>query len=77
MKKLIRQRDNLVKEGFIEYVEFDSNNRGKKIHMEPKVGFACIVDRNRISFTWMTTVITEVISLTEFKTENSHYKIEK
>ena len=78
MAKLIRQRDNLVKEGFIEFVEFDKRtNRGKKIHMKPKVGYACIVDRNRISFTWMTTTITELISETEFRTENSHYKIEE
>jgi len=76
MAKLIRQRDNLVKEGLIEYVEFDSNNRGKNIHMIAKVGYSCIVNRS-ISYTWLTSTITEVISDTEFKTQNSHYKIEK
>lgn len=76
MAKLIRQRDNLVKEGFIEFVEFDKNNRGKKIHMKPEINYACIVDRRSIPYTWMTSQITEIISNTEFKTKNSHYKIE-
>ena len=76
MSKLIRQRDNLTKEGTIEFVEFDKNNRGKDIHMSPKVGYACIVNRTLLSYHWMTSIITEVISQTEFKTKNSHYKIE-
>lgn len=77
MAKLIRQRDNLVKEGFIEFVEFDKRtNRGKKIHMKPEIGYACIVDRS-LNYKWMTTQITEVISDTEFKTKNSHYKIKQ
>lgn len=76
MAKLIRQRDNLTKEGFIEFVEFDKYGRGKKIHMKPKVDYACIVDRSSISYRWMTSVIVEVISDVEFKTKNSNYKIE-
>jgi hypothetical protein len=76
MAKLVRQHDSLIKEGKIEYVEFDKHNLGKGIHMIPKKGYACIVDRTRIGYTWMTTIITEVISETEFKTLNSHYKIE-
>lgn len=77
MAKLIRQRDNLVAEGIIEFVEFDKNDRGKKVHMKPDIGYACIVDRQKLVYTWMTTQITEVISETEFKTKNSHYIIEK
>jgi len=77
MSRLIRKRDNLVKEGEIEYIEFDKNDRGKNVHMKPQVGFACIVDRTKITYTWMTSTITEVISETEFKTQNSHYTIEK
>ena len=76
MAKLIRQRDGLVKEGFIEFLEFDKNNRGKNIHMKPKIGYACIVDGKKLIYTWLTSVITEIISDTEFKTKNSHYKIE-
>lgn len=77
MAKLIRQRDNLVKEGFIEFVEFDKNDRGKKIHMKPDIGYACIINRQELVYTWITAQITEVISETEFKTKNSHYKIEE
>lgn len=77
MQKLIRQKDKITKEGFIEFVEFDRDGRGKKIHMKPQVGFSCIVDRNRISSAWQTSSIIEVISNTEFRTETSHYKIEE
>jgi hypothetical protein len=76
MAKLVRQRDSLIKEGIIEYLEFDKHNLGKGIHMKPKEGYACIVNRTRMSYAWMTSIIVEVISETEFKTKNSHYKIE-
>lgn len=76
MAKLVRQRDLLVKEGKIEFIEFNSDGWGKGVHMFPEEGFSCIVDRTRMSYTWMTSVITEIISPTEFKTKNSHYKIE-
>ena len=76
MAKLIRQRDNLVKEGLIEFIEWDKNDRGKTIHIKPKVGFSCIVRRRQLRKMWLTTEIVEVISDTEFKTKNSHYKIE-
>lgn len=76
MAKLIRKRDGLIKEGLIEFVEFDKNDRGKNIHMKPQIGFACIVDGRKLVYTWMTSVITEIISDTEFKTKNSHYTIE-
>lgn len=75
MAKLIRQRDNLVKEGPIEFVEFDKNGLGKTIHVKPKVGYSCIVNRTSFSYNWMTTKIVEVISDEEFRTKNSHYKI--
>lgn len=75
MAKLIRQRDNLTKEGIIKFIEFNKNGRGKKLHDNPTVGFSCIVDPGFL-YTWMTSAITEIISTTEFKTKNSHYKIE-
>lgn len=76
MAKLIRQSDKISKEGFIEFIEFNNQNRGKNIHMKPEVGYACIVDGRKSTPTWQTMPITEVISETEFKTENNHYKIE-
>ena len=77
MAKLVRQEDLLIKEGQVEFVEFDNSGRGKSVHMTPEVGFSCIVDRTRMSYTWMTSIIVEVISKNEFKTKNSHYKIER
>ena len=75
MMKLIRQCDNLIKEGDIEFLEFDKNNRGKNIHIYPKVGYGCIVNRTSIKHSWMTLPIVELISNIEFKTKNNHYKI--
>lgn len=78
MAKLIRQDDGLVKEGVIEFIEFGENGRGKNLHSTPKKGFSCVVDAKRgMFYTWLTSTITEVISDTEFKTKNSHYKIEQ
>lgn len=76
MAKLIRKRDGLVKEGLIEFIEWDKNDRGKNIHMKPQIGFSCIVDGRKLTYTWLTSQITEIISETEFKTKNSHYTIE-
>ena len=76
MAKLIRERDGLTKEGLIEFIEFDKNDRGKGVHMKPQVGFSCIVDGRKLVYTWLTSIITKVISDTEFHTNNSHYKIE-
>lgn len=77
MAKLIREHDGLVKEGEIEFIEFNEKGYEKNVHMKPKEGFSCIVDRNRFSYTWMTSTITKVISDTEFVTKNSHYTIEE
>lgn len=75
---LERQEDGLTKTGDVQFVEFDDNGFGKKLHSNPEVGFSCIVNPHfGISYTWMTSVIIEVISDTEFKTKNSHYKILK
>ncbi|MFT6125737.1 MAG: hypothetical protein ACJAVA_000178 [Flavobacteriaceae bacterium] len=76
MAKIIRQSDNLTKEGLIEYIKFSKENVGKNVYMKPEVGYYCILGRNILNLNWMTSEIIEVISDTEFKTVNSHYKIE-
>lgn len=77
-KKLIRQRDSLAHEGEIEFIEFDEEGRGLATHNIPQVGYSCIVGRSKFGhYKWLTTPITELISNTEFKTNNSHYKIEE
>ena len=75
--KLVRQRDGLTRGGDIQYIEWDENDRGIDLHEEAQIGFSCIIDPYTMNPTWLTSVITEVISETEFKTKNSHYKIVK
>lgn len=76
VKKLIRQRDKHTSSGVIKFIEFNEEGRGKALHESPEVGYACIVNPSLL-YTWMTSRITEVISKKEFKTNNSHYKIEE
>ena len=65
----------------ISFVEFDENGRGFALHKEPKVGYCLIVDKTAVSYKWMTTNITEVMSFSEkfmqFKTKKSEYIITK
>ena len=78
IKKLIRQRDGIEQVGKIKFVEFDGAGRGKTLHEKPQVGYACMVGSYPIGEdTWLTSEIVEVISDEEFKTRNSHYKIEE
>jgi hypothetical protein len=76
MKKLVREADNLVREGTIEFVLFDKNGSGKNIQLQPEIGASCIVNRTENSFTWMTSEITKVVNNREFETKNNKYKIE-
>tara|TARA_R110000851_G_scaffold116912_4_gene243415 strand:- start:168 stop:407 length:240 start_codon:yes stop_codon:yes gene_type:complete len=77
-KKLTRVSDKLSRKGIIKFLEFGPQERGVKLHLKPKKGYACIVNPQRgVHYTWMTSAIVEVISPTEFKTNNSHYKITK
>lgn len=80
MKKLVNQRTGRQHPitRSIEFVEFNSEGRGVAVHDDPQIGRSCIIDRgNHGYFGWHTSVIAEIISPTEFKTQNTHYKIEK
>ncbi len=70
-----------MKGSVIAFVEFDENGRGKALHEKPEPGFALIVDKTPVSYKWMTSEITEVMSFSEkfmqFKTKNSEYTITK
>lgn len=60
--------------GWIEWGEY---GRYKQIFDKPEIDRSLILDPHLMSFTWMTSVITEIIKETdevvEFKTKNSHY----
>ena len=61
----------------IGWIEWNSNGTFKEIHEEPDIDRSLIIDPQYITFTWMTSVLTEVISKSEseieFRTKNSHY----
>jgi hypothetical protein len=62
----------------IRWVEFE-DGRGKGLHTEPKIGYSLMMSPFGLSFTWMTTSVTEIIEESDnyihFKTENSEYKL--
>lgn len=77
-----RVNDGLKKQSLdIRFVEFDEIGVAKELHKEPKPGYAFIMSPFGPNFTWMTSVITEVVSFSEdhihFKTQNSEYKVNK
>jgi len=80
--KLVRERDGLTHYGReMGWIEWGYNGRFSELHKEPKIGLSCILDPHRISFTWQTTSITEIVEEREdyikFKTRNSNYELWK
>lgn len=65
----------------IAWIEWNDNGTFKQKHDEPAIGRSLILDPHHLSYTWLTTTVTEIIEQTDsfiiFKTENSHYKLEK
>jgi hypothetical protein len=80
--KLVRERDGLTHYGReMGWIEWGYNGRFSDLHKEPKIGLSCILDPHRISFTWLTTSVTEIVEEREdyikFKTRNSNYELWK
>ena len=78
--KLVRERDGLTHYGReMGWIEWGYNGRFSELHNKPQVGLSCILDPHRISFTWLTTSITEIVEEQEdyikFKTRNSTYTL--
>ena len=74
---LTRTNDNLKKTGNkVSFVEFDENGVGKKLHEDIKLNTSLVLDPG-FSYTWLTTLITEIVEVTDkkikFKTQNSEY----
>ena len=63
----------------VRWVEFDEIGSGKGLHEKPMVGYSLMMSPFGLSFTWMTTIVTEIIeeydNYVHFKTENSEYKL--
>lgn len=78
--KLVREYDGKTKYSKeIRWVEFDEQGRGKTLHEDIAVGRSCLMSPLNMYFTWMTTLVTEILSQTDneikFKTENSTYTL--
>jgi len=76
---LTRLEDNKqITASVIKFIEWNEDRTAKSFHDEPAVGRSIIVDPiNGLIYNWMTTAITEIISETSFKTENSTYTLHK
>ena len=80
--KLVRERDGLTHYGReMGWIEWGEDSRFKEKHDEPTIGRSCILDPHRISFTWLTTTVTEIVEQKEdyikFNTKNSVYELWK
>lgn len=76
---LTRKNDNKQMTGsVIKFVEWNEDGSGKAVHDTPALGRSIVLDPHGLGlYKWMTTRITEIISETEFKTENSIYMLHK
>ena len=80
--KLIRERDNLIKESArVMWLEWNEDDTLKNKHDQPDIGRSLIMSPFNQFFTWQTTTITEIVEEREdyikFKTENSNYELFK
>ena len=78
--KLVRERDGLTKSGNrILWIDWEKDGTFHSSHYEPKLERSLIVDPHGMSYTWMTTVVTEIIEQREdyikFRTSNSVYEL--
>jgi hypothetical protein len=80
--KLVRERDGLTHYGReMGWIEWGEDSRFKEKHDKPAVGLSCMLDPHRMSFTWLTTAVTEIVEQKEdyikFNTKNSVYELWK
>lgn len=80
--KLVRERDGLSNVGHkAGWIEWNEDGTFKELHDEPAVGRSLILDPQRMSYTWMTTTVTEILEQKEnyikFATKNSIYELYK
>jgi hypothetical protein len=78
--KLVRGRDQLIKTSRgVKWLEFDEDGRYKADHEDIAVGRSLLMSPFGPSFTWQTTVVTEIVEQREdyikFNTENSVYEL--
>jgi hypothetical protein len=79
---LVREGDGLtIKGSKIGWVAWNEDSTFKDISDEIEIGRSLLVDPHRLSYTWLTTIITEILDTKEnyikFRTSNSVYKLTK
>ena len=80
--KLVRERDGLIHLAHdILWIEWDGIGAVKQSFDKPSIDKSLVLDPYRITYTWLTTPITEIMEEKEnyvkFKTENSIYELFK
>ena len=78
--KLIREGDGLTVAGNkILWIDWEMSGTFQSSHDELGLGRSFILDPHLMSYTWMTTVVTEIIEQREdyikFRTSNSVYEL--
>jgi hypothetical protein len=80
--KLVRERDGLTKTSrAVKWLEFNEEGRYKADFEDIAVGRSLLMSPFGPSFTWQTTLVTEIVEQREdyikFNTENSVYELFK
>ena len=80
--KLVRGRDQLTKTSVaVKWLEFGEDGRYKADFEDIAVGRSLLMSPFGPSFTWQTTLVTEIVEQREdyikFRTENSDYELFK
>lgn len=79
---LVRERDGLtIKGSKIGWVCWKEDETFKDLSDNIEVGRSLIVDPHRLSYTWLTTFVTNILDIKEnyikFTTSNSVYELTK
>jgi len=77
---LLREEDRLLKTAnSIGWVEWAPDGTFKSLKPEIGLGLSLILDPDRLSFTWLTTTVEEIVEQTDeyikFRTTNSNYTL--
>ena len=80
--KLVRERDNLIKESArVMWLEWNKDGTFKAKYDEPAINRSLLMSPFNDYFTWKTTTITEIVEQRDdyikFKTGNSTYELFK
>ena len=80
--KLVRERDGLTKQSKgVKWIEWNEDGSLKDYFDEALIGRSLLMSPFNPSFTWQTTLVTEIIEQREdylkFKTGNSNYELFK